>query len=212
MNNMKKTSEQIFHLRKEPVLRMVIDAVGDIPLRKDLDLYKALLRAIVSQQLSLKAAATIWGRFLDLFNDGYPDPKKLLRMSDEKLRAVGLSYQKAAYLKNIARFSKDETLEYKELRKMEDEDLIEYLTEIKGVGRWTVEMIMMFHLERPDVFPKDDLGIQQGLTKLYKLTPLSKKELFEQMERIAESWRPCRTLACRYIWKYKDVGGYQTLS
>jgi DNA-3-methyladenine glycosylase II len=207
MNDMKKTSEQIFHLRKEPVLRMVIDAVGDIPLRKDLDLYKALLRAIVSQQLSLKAAATIWGRFKDLFNDEYPDPKKILRMSDEKLRGVGLSYQKAAYLKNIARFSKEETLEYKNLRKMKDEHLIEYLTEIKGVGRWTVEMIMMFHLDRPDVFPKDDLGIQQGLTKLYKLTPLSKKELFEQMERVAEPWRPCRTLACRYIWKYKDVIG-----
>lgn len=169
-----------------------------------MDLYQSLLRSIVGQQLSVKAAATIWQRFLDLFGDGYPDPKILLKMKDDKLRTAGLSYQKAGYLKNIARFSIEKTLDYNKLKKMSDEDLIEYLVEIKGVGRWTVEMILMFTLERHDVLPLDDLGIQNGMKHLYDIRHRNKKDLLLEMQRIAESWRPCRTLACFYIWRYKD--------
>jgi len=115
-----------------------------------------------------------------------------------------LSFQKAGYLKNIARFSLEETLDYHQLKTKSDDELIDYLVQIKGVGRWTVEMILMFNLNRHDVFPKDDLGIQNGMIALYKLKPENKRELFSQMEAVAENWKPYRTLACMYIWRFKD--------
>jgi DNA-3-methyladenine glycosylase II len=202
---MKDLELHLKHLRKDKALKKVIDHVGPLESRKSQDLYVSLMKAIVSQQLSVKAAATIWGRFLELFKDGYPDPKLLLKMKDDTLRAVGLSYQKAGYLKNIARFSTEETLDYKKLKSKGDEELIEYLVQIKGVGRWTVEMLLMFSLNRHDILPKDDLGIQNGMKSLYKIDPQNKKELYAEMERIAEKWRPYRTLACRYIWRHKDM-------
>jgi DNA-3-methyladenine glycosylase II len=202
---MAKLPEQLKHLKKDKALKKVIERVGPLKSNKNLDLYLSLMRAIVGQQLSTKAAATIWGRFLDLFRDRYPEAKVLLKIKDDKLRSVGLSYQKAGYLKNIANFSIEKTLDYKQLKAKPDEELIEYLVEIKGVGRWTVEMLLMFNLNREDIFPKDDLGIQNGIKTLYKLDPANKKELFKEMDHIAENWRPYRTLACMYIWRHKDT-------
>jgi DNA-3-methyladenine glycosylase II len=202
---MKDTELHLKHLKKDKALKKVIDHVGVLKSSKSQDLYVSLMRSIVSQQLSVKAAATIWGRFLELFKDGYPEPKVLLKMKDDTLRSAGLSYQKAGYLKNIARFSIEETLDYKKLKVKTDDELVEYLVQIKGVGRWTVEMLLMFSLNRHDIFPKDDLGIQNGIKSLYKIDPKNKKELYAEMERIAESWRPYRTLACRYIWRHKDM-------
>lgn len=201
---MTKQAEAIPHLKKDKILAKVIDQVGKIQAQRSKDLYTSLMNAIVSQQLSIKAAATIWERFLCLFDDGYPDAQVVLKLKDETLRSVGLSYQKAGYIKNIARFSLENTLECKHLKNKTDEELIEYLVQIKGVGRWTVEMILMFNLNRPDVLPKDDLGIQNGISRLYKLQPSNKRELFQQMETVAEKWKPYRTLACMYIWRYKD--------
>lgn len=201
---MKTHADRLQHLKKDKKLKELIRQVGPLKYKKDLDLYLSLLRSIVSQQLSVKAAATIWQRFLGLFKNGYPEPRLLLKLKDEQLRAAGLSYQKAGYLKNIARFSIEETLDYQDLRKLSDEDLIDYLVQIKGVGRWTVEMILMFSLQRHDILPLDDLGIQNGMKHLYDIQHATKKELFKEMERIAQSWRPCRTLACLYIWRYKD--------
>ncbi len=198
-----KNHANIIHLRKDKALKKVIDKVGIIKTGKNQDLFIALLSSIVSQQLSVKAADTIWGRFEGLFKDGIPTAKAVLKLSDDKLRSVGLSYQKAGYLKNIATFSIEQTLDYKLLKKKTDDELVEYLVQIKGVGRWTVEMLLMFSLNREDVFPKDDLGIQNGMKKLYGLTS-EKKALLKEMEEIAEAWRPHRTLACRYIWRYKD--------
>lgn len=198
-----KQNPNIIHLRKDKALKKVIDKVGLIKTNKNQDLFIALLSAIVSQQLSVKAADTIWGRFEGLFKDNIPTAKAILKLSDDKLRSVGLSYQKAGYLKNIATFSIEQTLDYKLLKKKTDDELVEYLVQIKGVGRWTVEMLLMFNLNREDVFPKDDLGIQNGMKKLYNLTS-EKKALLKEMEEIAEAWRPHRTLACRYIWRYKD--------
>lgn len=194
----------IRHLKKDKVLAKVIDKVGPLETRKSEDLYLSLMRAIVSQQLSVKAADTIWNRFRALFKEAYPAPAKLLKLKDEKLRSVGLSYQKAGYLKNIARFALEQSLDYNHLQTKTDEELIDYLVQIKGVGRWTVEMILMFSLQRPDVFPIDDLGIQNGIKALYNIGA-EKKELFQQMELLAEKWRPHRTMACRYIWRYKDM-------
>lgn len=202
---MAKTSKPISHLKKDKLFKKVIEKVGSIESSSDHDLYLSLMRAIVSQQLSVKAAATIWKRFLVLFKDGYPDAKKLLRMTDDKLRSVGLSYQKANYLKNIAEFSIKKTLDYKLLISKTDEELIEYLVEIKGVGRWTVEMLLMFSLNREDILPLDDLGVQNGIRNIYQLTFESKKDMYRQMIDIAESWRPHRTLACRYMWRYNDL-------
>ncbi|MBL7911268.1 MAG: DNA-3-methyladenine glycosylase 2 family protein [Bacteroidia bacterium] len=199
-----KKEAHITHLKKDKALKKVIEQVGVIKNSKREDLFIALVRAIVSQQLSVKAADTIYNRFLDLFKNRIPDAKSILKLKDDKLRAVGLSYQKAGYIKNIAVFSLEQSLDHKLLKVKTDDELVEYLVQIKGVGRWTVEMLLMFNLNRPDVFPKDDLGIQNGMKKLYNLTS-EKKALLKEMEEIAEAWRPHRTLACRYIWRYKDT-------
>jgi len=201
---MAKISDQLAHLKKDKLFKRVVEKVGVLKISSDQDLYLSLMRAIVSQQLSVKAAATIWQRFLTLFKDEYPDAKKLLKMTDKKIRSVGLSYQKAGYLKNIAQFSIDKTLDYKLLKSKTDEDLIDYLVEIRGVGRWTVEMLLMFSLNREDVLPLDDLGIQNGIRTIYQLSFENKKDMFRQMTEVAERWRPYRSLACKYIWRYHD--------
>lgn len=195
---------QLEHLRKDPRLAKIIDRVGIIKTSKSDDLYLALQRSIVSQQLSVKAAATIWGRYQAMFPENYPHPELVLKTDIEKLRAVGLSYQKAGYIQNIARFSKEETLDYHQLKKMEDEELITYLTRIKGVGRWTTEMVLMFTLGRENILPVDDLGIQVAMIQLYNIKG-DKKQLKAKMFKHAEKWEPYRTLACRYLWRFKDA-------
>lgn len=199
-----KSAMPIEHLRRDKKLARIIDHVGEVKLRKRSNLYFHLLRAIVAQQLSGKAADTIWGRFIELFENKDPAPKRLLFIDPEKMRGAGLSYQKAGYLKNIAQFSLDETLEYSRLKNKSDEELIEYLTRIKGVGRWTVEMILMFSLARPDVMPVGDLGIQTAIKSLYKID-LEGKPLKEKMLKLSEKWRPHRTVACIYLWRWKDA-------
>jgi DNA-3-methyladenine glycosylase II len=178
--------------------------VGTFKLKKNTDLHLSLLRAIVGQQLSVKAADTIWKRFTAIFNGEYPSAEKILALRDDQLRAVGLSYQKAGYIRNIAEFSIANTLEYKQLRKLSDEALIEYLVQIKGVGRWTVEMLLMFSLHRQDVFPKDDLGIRLTMCRLYNIKGVTPREQHIAMIKIAEKWKPFRAVACHYLWRYKD--------
>jgi DNA-3-methyladenine glycosylase II len=194
---------QLEHLRQDKKLAKIIDRVGVLKIKKHDDLYLALQRSIVSQQLSVKAAATIWGRYETIFPENYPHPELVLKMDVEKMRAAGLSYQKAGYIQNIARFSKEETLDYHKLKKMEDEELITYLTQIKGVGRWTTEMILMFTLGRENVLPLDDLGIQMAMIKMFNIKG-DKKQMKLKMIKHAEKWEPYRTLACKYLWRYKD--------
>ena len=201
---MKTSVHPIEYLRRDKKLAKIIDHVGEVKLKKRTDLYLHLLRAIVAQQLSIQAADTIWGRFVELFEDHHPAPKPLLLMDSEKIRGAGLSYQKAGYLKNIAQFSIDETLEYSRLKKKSDEELIDYLTRIKGVGRWTVEMILMFSLGRPDIMPVDDLGIQIAMKSVYQID-LEGKLLKEKILKLSEKWRPYRTLASIYLWRWKDA-------
>jgi DNA-3-methyladenine glycosylase II len=188
------------HLTNDRKLRKIIDEITLTPPEPRPDLYLNLMRAITGQQLSTKAASTIWERVLDIFPDRYPYPNDVLAIDMERLRAAGLSYQKAGYLKNIAQFSFDETLDYKKLKKKTDDELIEYLTQIKGVGRWTVEMILMFSLVREDTFPLDDLGIQTAMKKIYNLGSTG-KQLRAEMENIAKKWQPYRTFACMYLWR-----------
>ncbi len=185
------------------------DALSNVILQIELpklnpgNLYHSLMESIVSQQLSVKVADIIWSRFLLLFEDRIPHPDLVLELPTEQLRAVGLSGQKASYLQNVAQFFKENQLENKDWTQMSDEEIITYLTQIKGVGRWTVQMILMFTLARLDVFPVLDLGIQQGMKRLYGLEHEG-KELHKVMELIAENWRPYRSVASRYIWKWKD--------
>jgi DNA-3-methyladenine glycosylase II len=192
-------------LRKDPVLKKVIAVTGrfDVPGRNEL--YVSMLRSVASQQLSARAGDTIFDRFLDLYPSRKPLPELVLKTKVEKLRECGLSYAKAGYMQNIAKFKTDGGLEHRKLNRMEDDALITHLTQIKGVGKWTAEMILMFTLNRPDILPLDDVGIQNAVKHLYKINH-SGKQLREAMEEISQSWRPHRTLACRHLWRYMDGG------
>lgn len=191
---------------RDPVLARIIDVARPFAIDADPDPYVDLLQAIVSQQLSVRAADTIWGRFLGLFPRGRPAPARVLGLGDADLRAAGVSRQKAGYLRNVARFARDGGLRRARLERMTDEQIIEHLTRIKGVGRWTVEMLLMFSLRRPDVLPVDDVGIQSAMKTLYGLRG-SGRELHARMRRIAEAWRPHRTLACCYLWRSRRTAG-----
>lgn len=168
------------------------------------DVYLRLLRAIAGQQLSVKAASTIWGRFLNLFPEQYPEASLLRKMHAHRLRSAGLSYPKARYMKNIAAFSMENDLSVEYLQTLSDDEVILYLEKIKGVGQWTIEMLLMFTLERPDVFPVDDRGILNAMKKLYRLKEEG-KTLRLKCLRLAERWRPYRSYACFYLWPYKDA-------
>jgi DNA-3-methyladenine glycosylase II len=167
------------------------------------DIYIALLEAVVSQQLSVKAADTIFKRFLNLFEAQNPTPERILTQSVESLRSCGLSGQKAAYIQNIATFWQQPKIQNRDWLSMDNDLIISELTTIKGVGKWTVEMILMFKLGRLDVFPDADLGIQQAMIRLYGLESKG-KELKKQLYEIAANWKPYRSVASRYLWRWKD--------
>jgi DNA-3-methyladenine glycosylase II len=165
------------------------------------DPYQALARAIVGQQLSTKAAATIWGRVIELFGSETPAPAELIEIEPERLREAGLSWSKVGFVKDLAERVEDGRLDLAALAELPDEDVIAELIEIKGVGRWTAEMFLMFHLARPDVVSAGDLGIRRAIQLAYGLEELPGPT---ELERIAEPWRPHRTLACLYLWRSLD--------
>lgn len=187
----------------DPIMQGLADSLPPPQPSVQRDPYLYLLGAIVSQQLSTKVAAVIYERFLNLFPDRYPQANLLLDMPAETLRTAGLSGQKTAYLKNIAAFHLAAPIDPVHLEALSDEEVIKHLTQIKGVGRWTVEMLLMFPMNRPDVFPIDDLGIRQSIITLYGLTETG-KALQTRLVEVAEGWRPHRTLACKYLWRARD--------
>jgi DNA-3-methyladenine glycosylase II len=194
------------HLRQaDPILAQAIARVaGPVRPAAHEDLYLALLRAIVSQQISTKAAAAIWRRFTALFRpDGYPEPREVLRLEEDELRAAGLSRQKIGYLKAIAEYQERGLLDYEHLSQLDEEAFTAHLTAIRGVGRWTAQMLQMFALDQPDVFSEGDLGIQNAMRKLYGLEETG-RALHKKMLLLAEPWRPYRSLACKYLWKSLD--------
>lgn len=172
--------------------------------QKRVDFY--LCSSIISQQLSVKVAAVIKQRFLSLYGDKIPSPQQILDTPYDTLRSIGLSNAKVNYVQNVARFALEQGMDWKKLEKMEDEQIIEYLTQIKGVGRWTVEMLLMFALGREDVFAVDDLGIQMAMKRLYRLDDSDKKAFKLKMQKIAKKWSPYRTYACIHLWRWKDNG------
>jgi DNA-3-methyladenine glycosylase II len=149
-------------------------------------------------------ARVIHQRFLDLYGGKEPTPQQIVDTPFEKLRGIGMSNAKVSYVKNVAQFEMDQGMDHKKLHKMSNEEVIEYLTAIKGVGRWTVEMLLMFALGREDVFAVDDLGIQNAMIKIYKLNRADKKKFREELLRISNKWSPYRTYACWHLWHWKD--------
>lgn len=184
----------------DSVMAKVIAATpSEVKPMPDVDIYRNLMQSIVSQQLSTKVADIIWQRFLNLFPDQEANPEAVVNLTFAALRGVGLSGSKSNYIQNVATFALNNDMSFEKFSQLTDEEVIKYLTEIKGVGKWTVQMILMFPLDRPNVFPVDDLGIQTKMKYWYGLKS-EKKELRADMEKIAQNWAPFRTLACKYLW------------
>jgi DNA-3-methyladenine glycosylase II len=159
----------------------------------------------MSQQLSTKVAEVIFKRFLELYGGDEPTAQQIIDTPFDKLRAIGLSNAKVNYVQNVAKYLTEHKADDKQINKMTNEEVIEFLTPIKGVGKWTVEMLLMFTLGREDVFAVDDLGIQQAMCKVYKIDSTDKKAMKEKMLKISAKWAPYRTYACFYLWKFKDT-------
>jgi DNA-3-methyladenine glycosylase II len=181
-----------------PGLKSIIDRVGPCTLKRRRDCFRALCQAIISQQISGVVAAAISKRFRKLFPKSRPTPKHLLTLTDQQLRSVGLSRQKVSYLRDLAAHFAEGKIRVRRFSKMTDEEIIQSLIPIKGIGRWTAEMFLIFVLNRTDLLPVDDLGIRKGIQKLYGLKSEPKKE---RMIELAESWRPWRTIGTWYLWR-----------
>lgn len=193
------------HLAKDEVLAAILETVEPYPLVHHKNICLRLCASIMSQQLSTKVAAVIYKRFLELYGGNEPTPRQILDTPFDALRAIGLSGNKVNYVHNVARHMIENQVDDEQIDRMSDEQVTEFFTAIKGVGRWTTEMLLMFTLGREDVFAPDDLGIQQSMIKLYGLDSTNKKELRKRMEEIASKWSPYRTWACFYLWKHKDA-------
>ncbi|MEM4377439.1 MAG: DNA-3-methyladenine glycosylase [Candidatus Nitrosotenuis sp.] len=191
------SNEAIKFLRKDAKLAKIIDAVGKYKINLVRDPYESLVEAIITQQLSGKAAESISKRFRKMYG-GFPKPREVVKTPHSKLRKVGLSDMKVTYIKDLSKKIESNDLRLDSLKDMNDEEVIEHLSQVKGIGRWTAEMFLIFSLGRLDVLPVGDLGLRKGVQKLYSLSELPQKD---QIERLAEKWRPYRTVATWYIWK-----------
>jgi DNA-3-methyladenine glycosylase II len=194
----------IAHLAKDKKLQRIIQLQEKHVLTKRNQIYFHLCNSIMSQQLSTKVADVFQKRFLALFKNKIPSAKMIADIPFETLRGIGLSNAKANYVHNVCNFFIAHKLTDASLHKMTDEELIQLLTQIKGVGKWTVEMILMFVLGRENIFAIDDLVIQQSICKLYKIDAGNKKEMKNKILKIAAKWSPYSTYACRYLWGWKD--------
>jgi len=184
-------------LKADPILAKIIHLVPRPIWKLETDYFRSLIEAIINQQLSDKAANTIISRFNRLFKKHPYSPRNVLALDKEKIRGVGISYGKAAYLHDLAQKTIKKVLDFERIQNLADEEVIVHLTQVKGIGRWTAEMFLMFSLGREDVFSFGDQGLKNAVKRLYKLknhpTP-------KQAEKIFRKWRPYRTWACRYLW------------
>ena len=197
-------TKAVRHLaRRDPVMRDLVRTHGPCGLatRQHRNPFKALVRAIVGQQLSTKAAATIFSRFEALF-DEFPTSAQVLALPEDRLRSVGLSGQKAGYLRDLCRRLEEGSLPLTTLQTLDDDGVIEALTQVKGVGRWTAEMFLIFRLQRPDVLPVGDLGIVKAVQRAYRLR---KAPTPDRLIRLGDAWRPYRSVACWYLWASLDT-------
>jgi DNA-3-methyladenine glycosylase II len=192
----------IHHLKKaDPVMRAIIERVGPCRMEFGEPVFHSLAEAIVYQQLNGKAAVTIFKRFTALAGEPVT-PEGILRLSPEKMRAVGLSKQKSSYLFDMAERAIRGQLDFTRLAEMTDEEVVTHLTQVKGVGVWTAHMFLMFTLKRPNVLPTGDFGVQMAIKKHYHKRKLPKPL---QMEKVAKCWEPYRSIACWYLWRSLDI-------
>jgi len=190
------------HLKKsDPVLRAIIERIGPCRMEFGTPEFSSLAEAIVYQQLNGKAAVTIFNRFAALAGEPLT-PEGILKLSDAQLRGVGLSKQKSAYLKDLAAKTAAGLLDFARLPDLTDEEVIQHLTQVKGIGVWTAHMFLMFSLRRPNVLPTGDYGVQVAMRKHYKKRKLPKPK---DMEKIAKAWAPYRSVACWYMWRSLDI-------
>ena len=184
------------HLPKKLLIHEI-----SMPVKGD-NIFMSLISSILGQQLSVQVARVMRQRFLDYYGGKAPSVKKVQDTKVEDIKALGLSGSKSQYIKNVADFFAEHKITMKKLEKMSDEEIIELLTQIKGVGRWTVEMILIFTLGREDVFAVDDLGIQNAMKHYFKWKDLEKKDLLLKMQKQSLKWSPYRSFACLHLWKY----------
>lgn len=190
------------HLKKsDPILAAIIERIGPCRMEFGSPEFHSLAEAIVYQQLNGKAAETIFKRFTAVAGEPL-SPQGILKLSEQQMRSVGLSKQKSSYLKDMAERAARGDLDFTRLPDMTDDEVIQHLTQVKGVGVWTAHMFLMFTLRRPDVLPTGDFGIRMAMKKHYRKRQLPKPE---QMEKIARSWAPYRSVACWYLWRSLDI-------
>ena len=192
----------INHLKKsDPVLAAIIERIGPCRMQFGEPTFHSLAEAILYQQLNGKAAVTIFNRFTALAGDPLT-PEGILKLTDTQMRGVGLSKQKTSYLRDLSEKTKAGLLEFDRLPELSEQEVIEHLTQVKGVGVWTAHMFLMFTLRRPNVLPTGDYGIQAAIRKHYKKRKMPKPA---QMEKIAKAWEPYRSVACWYLWRSLDI-------
>jgi len=190
------------HLKKcDPIMAGIVTRVGRYCIEYGPPEFHGLAESIVYQQLNGKAAFTIFKRFSALAGDPVT-PKGILKLTDEQLRSVGLSKQKSSYLRDMAERASRGELDFSKLHEMSDDEVIEHLTQVKGVGTWTAQMFLMFTLKRENVLPTGDFGIRMAIKKHYKKRKLPNPI---QMEKVAKAWEPYRSIACWYLWRSLDV-------
>lgn len=207
MVGMKKSTDikkQKSYLKKaDPCLKRVIETITLPPIQANENYFQFLIEAIINQQLSNKAAATLIKRFNDLFpGKRFPTPQTILKMPDSTIRAAGISTMKISFIKDLAKRILDHSIDLKTIDELSDEDVVAHLIQVRGIGPWTAEMFLMFSLLREDVFSQGDLGLKNGIKKIYNL---KKHPSPQKARQIAEKWRPYRTLAARYIWASIDT-------
>lgn len=193
----------VTHLRRtDPLLKRVIAEAGPCVLKTNPSTFHWLTRCIVYQQLSGKAAATIFGRFTEACGVRVLTPAAVLQLEESQMRAAGLSGQKARYVKDLAEKTASRQIRFSQFSKMSDEEIITALTQVKGIGVWTVQMFLMFSLERMDVFPVLDLGVRKGMERVYDLSPNAKPHVYQA---IAEAWKPYRSVGSWYMWRALEL-------
>jgi len=193
-------------LRRDKTLAIALSNFKFEKRKREENIALYLCLSIISQQLSTRVARVICDRFLDLFTGQEPNCAAILRIEKDTMRSIGLSESKCNYIHNVCDFFMQQKLSDEKLHAMSNEEVSKTLIQIKGVGNWTIQMLLMFAMAREDVFAPDDLGIQKAMARLYKLEGLTTKELKQRMLDVSAQWKPFRTYACLALWSWKDGG------
>ena len=195
---MMQEKKAVRFLKKDPKFTKIINQIGDYNIKITKNRYQSLVEAIITQQLSGSAAKSIIKKFKRLYKSKFPKPIDVLKTPNPKLRLVGLSKMKVIYIKELSKKIESKQLNLRKISMQSDEQIIENLTNVKGIGRWTAEMFLIFSLGRLDILPVSDLGLKKAVQSIYSLDQLPKEE---EIEQLARPWRPYRTVATWYLWK-----------